>query len=93
MGLAGVEVINLSPKETLIGIARLPEGAAGPEEDEDIDGEGIEDGEDAETTGLVSDGIETDETAADEIDPDEIDPEIKTDEIETDEDQGDNPDQ
>ena len=73
----GVKLINLSPKETLIGIARLPEGAAGPQEEEDIDGE------DVETTGLVPDGIETDE----------IDPEIETDEIETDEDQGDNPDQ
>jgi DNA gyrase subunit A len=45
----GVKLINLSPKETLIGIARLPEGEAGPE----IDGE--ENGEADENQDPVSD--------------------------------------
>jgi DNA gyrase subunit A len=38
----GVKLINLSPKETLIGIARLPEGEAGPETDGEENGEADE---------------------------------------------------
>jgi len=48
----GVKLINLSPKESLIGIARLPEGEAGPETD------GEENDEADENQDPVSDEIE-----------------------------------
>ncbi|MBU0970934.1 MAG: DNA gyrase subunit A, partial [Proteobacteria bacterium] len=54
----GVKLINLAPKETLIGIARLPEGSAGGdegEEDEDTVGEAYD------MTDQISDEIEDNE--------------------------------
>jgi len=57
----GVKLINLAPKETLIGIARLPEGEAGAEGEEDGE-EGEEAyGEENETTDQISDEIEENE--------------------------------
>jgi len=54
----GVKLINLASKETLIGIARLPEGSAGG--DEGDEGEDA-DGEAYEITDQISDEIEDNE--------------------------------
>ncbi|MCP3941142.1 MAG: DNA gyrase subunit A [Desulfobacteraceae bacterium] len=55
----GVKLINLSPKEALIGIARLPEGEAPGEAGEKIDGEEDENNE------LISDEIKENDDQGD----------------------------
>ncbi len=61
----GVKLINLAPKEALIGIARLPEGEAGEEEDEE--GEDAY-GDENEITDQILDEIEEDEDQGDSQD-------------------------
>jgi DNA gyrase subunit A len=64
----GVRLINLAPKETLIGIARLPEGEeSGGEETEGEENEHDEEEHDGE-------GIDPEEFPDDETDSDEEDP-------------------
>ena len=57
----GVKLINLSPKETLIGIARLPEVEEVEEENGEENGEGYENGPGDENTDQPSIEIEDDE--------------------------------